>query len=78
MLIANKTDVRPDIPINGRQQKAVDYIRLHGNISNKMYQEINNVSKPTATRDLQKLVSLGIIAIKAGTSGKNILYTYSV
>ena len=72
-LIANKKDAKPDILINERQQKAVDYIRLHGNISNKMYQEINDVSKPTATRDLQKLVSLGVIEMSI-ISGENIKY----
>jgi ATP-dependent DNA helicase RecG len=68
------SDVKPyNIQITERQQKAVEYIRQNGNISNKIYQEINNVSKPTASRDLQKLVTLGIIDM-IGTAGENIKY----
>jgi ATP-dependent DNA helicase RecG len=59
--------------ISERQQKAVAYIRQHGTISNKIYQEINSVSKPTATRDLQNLVSLKVIEM-TGTAGENIKY----
>ena len=65
--------VKPHLQSSERQQQAVEYIRQHGNISNKIYQEINNVSKPTATRDLKKLVSLKIIKMM-GTSGENIKY----
>jgi ATP-dependent DNA helicase RecG len=70
------SDKKPDeseLKLSLRQQKAVEYIRQHGNISNKIYQELNNVSKPTATRDLQKLVLLGIIEM-TGTAGENIRY----
>jgi ATP-dependent DNA helicase RecG len=70
---ANKTDVKVKVQISDRQQKAVEYIQQHGYINNKKYQELNNVSKPTATRDLQKLVALKIIEMK-GTSGENISY----
>lgn len=73
MRLSGKTDKKSDIQITERQQRAVDYIRQHGNISNKIYQEINDVSKPTATRDLQKLVSLGIVEMM-GTSGESVRY----
>ena len=63
----------PNPQISERQQKAIEYIRQHSTISNKIYQDINNVSKPTATRDLQNLVSLKIIEM-TGTSGENIKY----
>jgi len=67
-----KIDV-PNLKLSLRQQKAIEYIEQHGNISNKIYQELNNVSKPTATRDLKKLVLSGIIEMK-GTSGENVKY----
>ncbi len=41
--------------LNNRQMKAVEYVRTRGRITNSEYQEINNISKPTATRDLQEL-----------------------
>ena len=67
-----KIDV-PNLKLSLRQQKAIEYIRQQGNISNKIYQELNNVSKPTATRDLKKLVLLGIIEM-TGTAGENVKY----
>ena len=58
---SNAVETISDTRITARQQKAVEYVQQHGSISNKIYQEINAVSKPTATRDLQKLVELGIL-----------------
>ena len=44
--------------LNERQLKAVNYVKEKGKISNKEYQEINKISKATATRELGNLVSL--------------------
>jgi len=41
--------------LNERQMKAVFYVRERGSISNKEYQELLNVSRATATRDLRLL-----------------------
>lgn len=41
--------------LNDRQIKAVLYVKKQGRITNKEYQEINSVAKPTATRDLSEL-----------------------
>jgi ATP-dependent DNA helicase RecG len=41
--------------LNDRQVKAVLYVKEQGKITNKEYQEINSVAKPTATRDLAEL-----------------------
>ncbi|MGJ1484983.1 MULTISPECIES: ATP-binding protein [Sphingobacterium] len=46
--------------LNERQLKAVEYVKERGKITNKEYQEINLVAKPTATRDLSELVEYGI------------------
>ena len=70
---SDNIETKTNSQISERQQKAIEYIRQHGTISNMIYQNINNVSKPTATRDLQKLVSLKIIEM-TGTSGENIKY----
>ncbi len=42
--------------LNERQLKAVEYVKEKGKITNKEYQELNSVAKPTATRDLAELV----------------------
>jgi ATP-dependent DNA helicase RecG len=73
MLTAEKKTRNTEFELSLRQQKAVDFLKENGIISNKIYQEINKVSKPTATRDLQKLVLLGVIKM-TGTSGENIKY----
>lgn len=42
--------------LNPRQIKAVLYVKEKGRITNSEYQKLNDVSKPTATRDLSELV----------------------
>ena len=41
--------------LSKRQIKAVFYVKKKGKITNKEYQELNGVSKPTASRDLKEL-----------------------
>jgi len=41
--------------LNDRQIKAVLYVKAKGKITNKEYQALNSVAKPTATRDLSEL-----------------------
>lgn len=53
----------------------MDYIREHGNISNKIYQEINNVSKHTATRDLAEIVAFQFF--EPHGSGRGLTYILS-
>ena len=60
--------------INERQIKAVLYAKENNRISNKEYQNINNVSKRTATNDLTELVDKFKILNKIGTSGAGIYY----
>lgn len=43
--------------LNPRQIKAIMYVKEKGKITNKEYQEINQVSKRTATSELTDLVS---------------------
>ncbi len=45
-----------ELGLNERQIKAVLYVKEKGKITNKEYQELNSVAKPTATRDLAELV----------------------
>jgi len=48
--------------LNERQIKAVIYAREAGEISNSIYQKINNVGKTTATNELSELVKMGLLA----------------
>ncbi|RXK83683.1 hypothetical protein [Filimonas effusa] len=46
---------------NGRQLNAIAYMRSKKQMSNAIYQQLNNISKSTATRDLQQLINCNII-----------------
>ncbi len=48
--------------INDRQIKAVIYVKTSGRINNKRYQELFDVARNTASRDLSELVEKGILA----------------
>jgi ATP-dependent DNA helicase RecG len=54
--------------LNDRQIKAVLYVKEKGRITNAEYQELNNVSKRTATNDLSELVEKYIILNRLGVS----------
>ncbi len=60
--------------LNERQIKAVMYVKDYGKITNKKYQELNNVSKRTATRDFENLIKKDII-IQIGVTGRGTEYT---
>jgi hypothetical protein len=52
--------------LNDAQIQAVVYVGEHARISNRIYQSMNSVSKPTATRHLQELARLQIIKSNDG------------
>lgn len=58
-----------------RQIRAMQYIKEYGSISNAQYQELTNISKRTATRDLQELIERRFIR-KIGTTGKGTSYIF--
>ena len=60
------------VNLNERQQKAIDYVKKNGSISNYQYQTLNGVSDRTSLRDLEKLTQLEIF-IKEGKN-KNTFY----
>jgi ATP-dependent DNA helicase RecG len=59
--------------LNERQIKAVLYVRKNGKITNKVYQELNRISKPTATRDIKELVEK-LVLKNSGTKGGSAIY----
>jgi len=62
--------------LNERQIKAVMYVKEKGKITNQEYQELNKTSKPTATRELRKLVDKGLF-IMHGKAKREIYYQLS-
>jgi len=59
--------------LNERQIKAVLYVKKHGKITNKKYQEIANTTDRTALRDLSLLCKLGILR-RVGSKGRKTEY----
>ncbi len=60
--------------LNERQVKAVLYVVENGKITNSDYQEMNKISKRTATNDLTSLVTTFHLFEKSGTFGAGIFY----
>jgi ATP-dependent DNA helicase RecG len=60
--------------LNGRQLGAVFYLLEKGSITNKEYQEISNISRQTATRDLKELVEKFKIFKREGITGSGTSY----
>lgn len=62
-----------ELGLNERQIKAVMYVKEKGRITNREYQEIGGVSKPTATRELGMLVDMSMLE-QQGITGKGTFY----
>ena len=60
--------------LNGRQIKAVMYVKEYGKITNREYQGIGKISKPTAARELTALVERNLLE-KQGVTGKGTYYS---
>lgn len=60
------TEQLTKLGLNNRQLKAVEYVKEKGKITNKEYQEINEVSRQTATNELHSLVNKYNILINSG------------
>jgi len=63
----NEEDLRAK-GLNERQIKAVLFVKDKGRITNKEYQELNQVSKRTATNDLSELVEAFNVFKQQGAS----------
>jgi ATP-dependent DNA helicase RecG len=60
--------------LNERQIKAVMYVKEKGKITNKDYQEFNEVSRQTAARELSSLTQSNIL-FRHGKTGRDTFYT---
>ena len=59
--------------LNERQIKTVMYIKMKEKITNQEFQKLLNVSKRTATNDLEDLVQRHLFE-KVGTRGRGTFY----
>jgi ATP-dependent DNA helicase RecG len=59
--------------LNERQTLTINYLKIHERITNSQYQEEFSVAKRTASRDLDEMITKGIIE-KVGTTGKGVHY----
>ncbi len=59
--------------LNERQLRAVKYVKENGKITNKEYQQINDISKPMATIDLKELIEKKVFE-KIGKTGRGTYY----
>ncbi len=62
-----------NIGLNKRQIKSVIYVKKYGEITNSVYQNITNISKATATRDIKELEMKKIFR-NIGTKGSSAIY----
>ncbi|MBI2988837.1 MAG: DUF4062 domain-containing protein [Deltaproteobacteria bacterium] len=60
-------------PLNERQRKLIDYLKVDFQITNSQYQQKFSVAKRTASLDLAALVAAGLLE-KTGTTGKGVQY----
>jgi ATP-dependent DNA helicase RecG len=60
--------------LNEREIKAVMFVKKEGKITNKIYQELFDVSRQTATRELSNITQKGIFK-QVGVRGKGTFYT---
>lgn len=64
--------------LSERQLKVINYIKEHGKITNTEYQAITNVSKRTATRELNELKEKGLLVSEGATTGRGIFYRFNM
>ncbi len=60
--------------LNQRQIKSIEYLKENIKITNKTYQDLCNVSKATATRDLTELVEKHNLLERTGEVGVGTIY----
>jgi ATP-dependent DNA helicase RecG len=59
--------------LNERQIQAILYVKMHGSIGNREYQNLTGTRERTATHDLRDLVEKGILE-RIGTTGRGVRY----
>lgn len=68
-------NVLASLGLNDRQEKAIGLLRREGRLTNTQYQELTEASRATTKRDLEELVSKGVIVRKG--AGRAVHYELS-
>ena len=66
-------EVMARFKLNDRQRRAVDFMKMRGQISNRDYQELTGAISQTALRDLRDLLAIDLVE-KVGTTGRSAYY----
>jgi len=66
-------EVMAGMHLSDRQRRATAFVKAHGRITNKEYRELTSVITRTASRDLDSLVTKGVLS-KVGTTGRSTYY----
>ncbi len=66
-------EVIAKLGLNDRQKKAIDYLKIKREITNREYQQLTGVINRTALRDLRDLVTFGLVE-KIGETGRSTRY----
>ncbi|RJP37128.1 MAG: DeoR family transcriptional regulator [Desulfobacteraceae bacterium] len=66
-------EVISGLDLNERQQQATTYLKVHGRITNKEYQELTGVTDRTVLREFNDLVAKGVLE-KIGKTGRGTHY----
>jgi len=74
-LLQVETERKFGLELNERQQKALKYIQEHGSITNREYRKLVDIGYTWANKELNELVSKGIIKIV--DKGRSTKYIFS-
>jgi ATP-dependent DNA helicase RecG len=66
-------DVLAGLNLNYRQRKAIEYLKVHREITNREYKELTGAISQTALRDLRDLTAFGLVD-KVGKTGRSTHY----
>ena len=72
--VKEPTFVEIDVELNSRQEKAVEYVKKKGRITNKIYREINSVSNRIAFEELSQMAEKKILGKKG--KGRSVYYVF--
>jgi len=73
VIFPDEGDRRPSSGLRPRQHKAMEFVKLHGFITNKYYSQLNGISERQALRELNEMVEMGLLN-RAG-KGRGVHYT---
>lgn len=69
-------EVIKGLGLSERQMKAIMHVKINGQITNREYRDLTKIIYRTASRDLENLVSKGVLR-KVGVTGRNVHYVLS-